>query len=142
MQIEVLKSELSGALNALGKLVCRTAAVELYRSLRIEGKENKISFQTVGLDEAITYTIPADGVESFCAVVNFDEFRTVVRSSRNKSVLFEYEPGRFGVDHCMMRTFDVEWPAERVETEDCESAELSYGFVDFLAALAPPQNFP
>ena len=140
MQIEVLKSELSGALNALGKLVCRTAAVEIYRSLRIEGKENKIAFQTVGLDEAITYTIPAEGVEALCAIVNFDEFRTIVRSSRNKAVLFEYEPGRFGVDHCMMRTFDVEWPAERVEGEDCEGAELSYGFVDFLAALAPIVN--
>ena len=89
MQIEVLKSELAEALRALGKLVCRTAAVEVYRSLRIEGKENKISFQTVGLDEAITYTIPAESVEEFCAIVNFDEFRTVTRYSRNKSVLFE-----------------------------------------------------
>jgi len=142
MQIEVSKSELAEALRALGKLVCRTSPVEGYRSLRIEGKENKIEFQTVGLDEAITYMIPAEGIEAFCAVVNFDEFRTIVRSSRNKSVLFEYEPGRFGVDHCMMRTLDVEWPAERVETGDCEVAELSYGFVDFLAALAPPQNFP
>ena len=142
MQIEVLKSELAGALSALGKLVCRTSPVEVYRSLRIEGKENRIAFQTVGLDEANTYTLPAEGLEEFCAVVNFDEFRTIVRSSRNKSVLFECEPGRFGVDHCMMRTLDVEWPAERVETGDCEVAELSYGFVDFLAALAPPQNFP
>ena len=50
MQIEVLKNELAGALSALGKLVCRTSPVEVYRSLRIEGKENKISFQTVGLD--------------------------------------------------------------------------------------------
>jgi hypothetical protein len=33
MQIGVSKSELAGALNALGKLVCRTAAVEIYRSL-------------------------------------------------------------------------------------------------------------
>ena len=137
MQIEVLKSELSGALNALGKLVCRTAAVEIYRSLRIEGKENKIAFQTVGLYEAITYTIPAEGLEEFCAVVNFDEFRTIVRSSRNKSVVLVYEDGKFGVDNCVMRTFDVEWPTERVETGDCESTELSYGFVDFLAALAP-----
>ena len=55
MKIELLKSELAGAFSALGKLVCRTAAVEVYRSLRIEGKENKIAFQTVGLDEAITY---------------------------------------------------------------------------------------
>ena len=45
MQIEVLKSELAEALRALGKLVCRTAAVEVYRSLRIKGKENKISFK-------------------------------------------------------------------------------------------------
>ena len=140
MQIEVLKSELSGALNALGKLVCRTAAVEVYRELRIEGGENNISFQTVGVDEAISYTISADGVEDFCAIVNFDEFRTVTRYSRNKSVLFEYESGRFGVDHCMIRTLDVEWPTERVETGDCESTELSYGFVDFLAALAPIVN--
>ena len=55
------------------ELVCRTAAVEVYRSLRIEGKENKLSFQTVGLDEAITYTILAEGVEDFCVIVNFDE---------------------------------------------------------------------
>ena len=140
MQIEVLKSELAEALRALGKLVCRTAAVEVYRSLRIKGKENKIEFQTVGVDEAITYTIPAESVEEFCAIVNFDEFRAVTRYSRNKSVLFEYEPGRFGVDHCMMRTLDVEWPTEREEGEDCEGAELSYGFVDFLAALAPIVN--
>ena len=96
MQIEVSKNELAGALSVLGKLVCRTAPVELFRSLRIEGRENKISFQTVGLDEAITYTIPADGVESFCAVVNFDEFRTVVRYGSCKAVALVYEDERFG----------------------------------------------
>lgn len=57
MQIEIVKSELAGALSALGKLVCRTSPVEVYRSLRIEGKNNQISFQTVGLDEAITCTL-------------------------------------------------------------------------------------
>ena len=140
MQIEVSKSELAGALGALGKLICRTSPVEVYRLLRIEGKENKISFQTVGLDEAITYTFPVEGVEEFCAIVNFDEFRTVVRASRNKSLLFEYEPGKFGLDHCLMRTFNLEWPAERVEAGNCEVAELQYGFVDFLASLAPIVN--
>ena len=140
MQIEVSKSELAGALSALGKLVCRTSPVEVYRSLRIEGKENKVAFQTVGLDEAITYTITAEGVEEFCAIVNFDEFRTIVRASRNKSALFEYEPGKFGIDHCLMRTFNLEWPTERVENGDCEVAELQYGFVDFLASLAPIVN--
>ena len=140
MKIEVLKSELVRALSALGKSVCRTAAVEVYRSLRIEGKDNRIELQTVSLDESISYTLPVEEVEPFCAVVNFDEFRTVSRYSRNKSVLLEYESGRFGVDHCMMRTLDVEWPVERVETGECEVGELQYGFVDFLASLAPIVN--
>ena len=137
MKIEVLKSELAGAFGALGKLVCRTAAVEIYRSLRIECKENKIAFQTVGLDEAITYTLPVEGGEDFSTIVNFDEFRTIVRSSRNKSVVLVYEDGKFGVDNCVMRTSDIEWPTERVETGDCESAELPRLFVGYLEELAP-----
>ena len=67
------------------------------------------------MDEAITYTLPVEGAEEFCVVVNFDEFRTVVRASRNKSLLFEFEPGKFGLDHCLMRTYSMEWPTERVE---------------------------
>ena len=137
MQIEVSKSELAGALSALGKLVCRTSPVEVYRSLRIEGKENKISFQTVGLDEAITYTLPVEGVEEFCVVVNFDEFRTVVRYGRNKSVVLVYEDGRFGVDSTLMRTSHVDWPTERVENGDCEVAELPRLFIGYLSELAP-----
>jgi len=137
MQIEVSKNELAGALSALGKLVVRTAPVELFRSLLIEGKGDTVTFQTTSIDETITCTIPAEGVEDFCAVVNFDEFRTIVRSSRYKSVLFEYEPGRFGVDHCMMRTRDVEWPTERVETDDCERTELPRLFIGYLEELAP-----
>ena len=52
MQIEVSKSELAGALSALGKLICRTSPVEVYRSLRIEGKDNRIEFQTVRIGGA------------------------------------------------------------------------------------------
>ena len=53
MQIEVSKNELSVALSALGKLVCRTAPVELFRSLRIEGKENKIELHLYRAREEI-----------------------------------------------------------------------------------------
>ena len=140
MQIEVSKSELAGALSALGKLVCRTRPVEVYRSLRIEGKENKISFQTVGLDEAITYTLPVEGVEDFCVVVNFDEFRTVVRYGRSKSVAIVYEDGRFGVDSTLMRTSHIDWPKEQREEGDCEVAELPRLFIGYLSELAPIVN--
>ena len=98
MNVEISKSELAGALAALGKLVCRTSPVEIYRSLRIEGKNNQISFQTAGVNEAITFTLPAEGVEVFAVVVNFDEFRTIVRASRNKTLVLEYGEGKFGVD--------------------------------------------
>ena len=140
MQIEVLKNELAGALSALGKLVCRTAPVELYRSLRIEGKEDKISFQTIGVDEAITYTITAESVDEFCVIVNFDEFRTVVRYGRNKSVVLVYEEGRFGVDNTLMRTSHVEWPEEQREESDCEVAELPGNFVLGKLATALPRR--
>ena len=107
MQIEVSKNELAGALSALGKLVVRTAPVELFRSLLIEGKGDTVAFHTTSIDETITYTIPAEGAGEFRAVVNFDEFRTVARYSRNKSVVLAYEDGKFAVDNCAMRVREL-----------------------------------
>jgi len=76
MQIEVLKNELAGALSALGKLVVRTSPVELFRSLRIEGKGDTLSFQTTSINETITCTIPADGAGEFSVIVPiFKEFQ-------------------------------------------------------------------
>ena len=138
MQIEVSKNELAGALSALGKLVCRTAPVELYRSLRIEGKGDIVAFQTTSIDETITCTIPAEGAGEFRVVVNFDEFRTVVRYGRNKSTVLVYEDGRFGVDSTLMRTGHVDWPEEPHEEGECKVAELPENFVGkYLATAAP-----
>ena len=140
MQIEVKKNLLSGALGALGKIVCRTSPVEAYRSLRIEGKEGRIVFQTVGLDEAIMYTLPVEGAETFAVIVNFDEFRTVVRACRNKSVVLIYEEGRFVIDHSLMRPLNVEWPEEHHEAGQFEIAELPQNFIGSLATAAPIVN--
>ena len=138
MRIEVSKNELAGALSALGKLVCRTAPVELFRSLRIEGKENKIELQTTSIDEVLTCTIPAEGAGEFRVVVNFDEFRTVVRCGRNKSTVLVYEDGRFGVDSTLMRTSRVDWPEEQHEEGARKVAELPENFIgNYLATAAP-----
>ena len=70
--------------------------------------------------------------------MNFDEFRTVARYSRNKSSVLAYEDGKFAVDNCAMRTLDVEWPAEHVEEKRFVAAELSGTFIPgYLAAAAP-----
>ena len=140
MRIEVSKSELAGALGALGKLVCRTSPMEVYRSLRIEGKENQILFRTAGVNEAITFTLPEDGVEEFAVVVNFDEFRTVVRYGRSKSVELVYEDGRFGVDSSLMRKQNVAWQEEPHEEGECEVSDLPENFVGLLATAAPIVN--
>ncbi|MBQ7206743.1 MAG: hypothetical protein IJS01_02990 [Lentisphaeria bacterium] len=137
MNVEISRNELAGALSALGKLVCRTSPVEVYRSLRIEGKNNQISFQTAGVNEAITFMLPAEDVEEFAVVVNFDEFRTIVRASRNKTLVLEYGEGKFGVNHCLMRTVNVEWPEERREKEGSEVSDLPENFVGMLAMAAP-----
>ena len=138
MQIEVLKNELAGALSALGKLVVRTSPVELFRSLLIEGKGDAVAFQTTSIDETITCTIPAEGADEFRVVVNFDEFRTVARYGRNKSVVLAYEDGKFAVDNCAMRTLDIEWPEEHHEESKCKVAELPGTFIPGYLAVAAP----
>ncbi len=140
MQIEVLRSELAGALSALGKLICRTSPVEVYRSLRIEGKENRISFQTVGLDEAITCTLPVEGAEEFQVFVNFDDFRTLTKYSRNKSVVIGYEDGRLTVDRTLLPSLNVKWPNISTPTTDAVTTELPENFVGALATAAPIVN--
>ena len=137
MQIEVKKTLLVGALTALGKVVCRTSPIEAFRSLRITGESSKIALQTVGLDEAITYTFPVEGAEVFQVTVNFDEFRTVARACRNKSVQFEYEPGKFVIDHSLIRPLKVEWPEEHHDAGQFEIAELPENFIGALATAAP-----
>ena len=140
MNVEISRNELAGALSALGKLVCRTSPLEAYRSLRIEGTENQISFQTAGLDEAITYTVPVEGGAEFCVFVNFDNFRTVAKFSRNKSLVVEYEQGKFAVDHCPLPTVNVEWPKISTPSVDAVTTELPENFVGALATAAPIVN--
>ena len=93
MNVEISRNLLAGALNALGKLVSRTSPLEAYRSLRIEGKNGKVLFQTVGSEEAVTYALPVEDVEEFVCLVNFDNFRTVVRYNKTKNVALTYEEG-------------------------------------------------
>ena len=138
MQIEVLKNELAGALSALGKLVVRTSPVELFRSLLIEGKGDTIAFQTTSINETITCTIPAEGADEFRVIVNFDDFRTVVRYGRNKSAVLAYEDGKLAVDNCAMRTFDIEWPTEQVEGKRFVTSDLPGNFIGGYLAVAAP----
>ena len=91
--MEISRNPLAGALGALGKLVCRTSPVEAYRSVLIEGKENKISFRTAGNDETVTFTVDCEDAGEFRVIVNFDAFRTAVKAGKNKTVVLDPDAG-------------------------------------------------
>ena len=137
MNVEISRNQLAGALSALGKSVSRTSPVEAHRSLRIEGKDGKILFQTVGLDESVTFALPAKRVEEFQAVVRFEEFRTVARYGRNKSLVLEFEPGKFSVDHIPLALVQTVWPTVAAPSSDAVISVLPENFVAALAKAAP-----
>ena len=133
--MKISKNEIASALVALGKLVCRTSPVEVYRSLQIESKENQIKFQTVAVGESLTYTIPVEETVEFSVIVNFDEFRTIVRACRNKALTLEYIDGKFSVENCLIHTITADWP-EEAQVDNGTASALPKGFVGQLATLA------
>ena len=144
MKLEMNKNELAGALIALGKLVCRTAAEAEFKALRIEAEKNQVRFSTCSLSEQITFKTECRSVGAFHCIVEFDEFRDAVRSGRNK--VLEIENGdsvlRIG-DRTLFPMSGVEWLVPR-ENEHSTVSELPEGFVSLLseAALLVNRNEP
>ena len=55
--MNISKTELSGALSALGKLICRTSPLAEYKSLQIETTQNALFLRTASLNETLEYQI-------------------------------------------------------------------------------------
>ena len=140
MKLEVNRNELAGALIALGKLVCRTAAEAEFKALRIEAGENRVRFSTCSLSEQITFKTECRSEGAFHCLVGFDEFRDAVRSGRNK--VLEIENGdsvlRIG-DRTLFPMSGVEWRVPR-ENEHSTVSELPKGFVSLLSEAAQLVN--
>ena len=141
MKIEVNKNELAGALNALGKLVCRTSPVEAYRSVQIMGKENKLHFRTAGTDESIEFVMDAEMESEFSVIVGFELFRQAVRGCKNKALVFELSDGHFAIDNMQMTLANCEFPkALDVPADGAKSEQLPDSFVELLTTAAPVVN--
>lgn len=94
MTINLNKTELAGALPALGKLVSRTSLIKAYQAIQIEGRANTLYFRTRNVIEEIEFRMTADLEDDFPAVlVSFEDFRQVVRNSKTKTLNLE-------VDNC------------------------------------------
>ena len=140
MKLEVNKNELAGALIALGKLVCRTAAEAEFKTLRIEAGENQVRFSTCSQAEQITFKTECRSEGAFHGIVGFDEFRDAVRSGRNKVLEIEDSDSVLRVgDRTLFPMSGVEWLVPR-ENEHSTVSELPEGFVSLLAEAAQLVN--
>ena len=140
MKLEVNKNELAGALIALGKLVCRTAAEAKFKALQIEAGENQARFSTCSQSEQITFKTECRSEGAFHCIVGFDEFRDAVRGCRNKVLEIEDGEGTLRVgDRTLFPMSSVEW---RVPSENEHSivSELPKGVVSLLSEAAQLVN--
>ena len=82
--MKITKNELSRALRVLGKVVCQTSPVELYRSIRFVGNECGIRAMATDGVETVSVKVEAfaDSAIDFC--VPFKELKEQIRSSRSE----------------------------------------------------------
>ena len=94
MEISLNKTELTGALAALGKLVSRTSLIKAYQAIQIEGRANTLYFRTRNVVEGIEFRMDADLEDDIPTVlVEFEKFRLAVRNSKKKTLDLEIENG-------------------------------------------------
>ena len=134
--IEVNKNTLASALPALGKLICRTSPMTLFKSIKIESADGKLRLATCGASEEIAFELESGSEDVFSCMVGFDEFRDAVKSGRNKTVEIAFEAGLLLVgDRYLMTVKDVEWPDFTPKTE-VKNCELPEGVVGMFARAA------
>ena len=120
MRIE--KKTLNDALRVLGKVVCQTSPMELYRSVRFVGDENGI--RAMATDGVETISVAEDAFTEteidFC--VPFKELKDLVRMGRSETIELS---GEF-----------IEFPELERSTEDAISAILPVNFGELVSQAA------
>ena len=121
MRIE--KKTLNDALRVLGKVVCQTSPVELYRSVRFVGNENGIRAMAADGVETVSVILDAFAETEIDFCVPFKELKVLVRMGRSETIELT---GKF-----------LDFPKLEEPTEDAVSAILPVNFGDLLTQAAP-----
>ena len=82
--MKITKNELSRALKVLGKVVCQTSPVELYRSIRFVGDECGIHAMATDGVETVSVKLEAFADRAIDFSVPFKELKEELRSSRSE----------------------------------------------------------
>ena len=120
--MKVEKKNLNEALRVIGKVVCQTSPVELYRAVRFVGDANGVKAMATNGIETVTVTIEAE-VESpvdFC--VPYRDLKELIRINRTESMELT---GKF-----------IEFPQMDEPDPDVITTELPENFCELLANAA------
>ena len=139
MQIPINKKVIVGALPALGKLVSRTSLIKAYQGIEIEGKANMLYFRTRNVTEEIEFRLFADLEDDFPPVlVEFDQFRQVVRNCKKKDMEIEVDCGEIYIDDVKLASVKGRFPVpEVIPDQDVTVTELPADTLSALTAVAP-----
>ena len=121
--MKITKNELSRALRVLGKVVCQTSPVELYRSIRFVGDECGIRAMATDGVESVSVKLEAfaDSAINFC--IPFKELKEQIRSSRCE---FMELTGGY-----------IPFPEPEEPTAEVVPVVLPANFVELLSQAAP-----
>ena len=121
MRIE--KKVLNDALRVLGKVMCQTSPVELYRSVRFVGDCDGVMAMATDGVETVSVILDAFTENEIDFCVPFKELKDLVRMGRSETIELT---GKF-----------IEFPELEEPSADAMSAILPVNFGELLAQAAP-----
>ena len=124
--MKVEKKVLNEALRVLGKVVCQTSPVELYRSVRFVGYADGVTAMATDGIETVTVQFEALSETDVDFCVAYRELKDLVRSCRNEKLDLT---GKF-----------MEYPVMEEVALDAMITELPKDFTELLALAAPIIN--
>ncbi len=139
MQITINKTELTGALAALGKLVTRTSIIKTYQAVQIEGRANTLYFRTRNVVEEIEFQMTTELEDDFPAVlVSFEDFRQTVRNNKTKTLNLEVDNGEVFIGDIKLTPVNGRFPLPKKHPDqDINVTELPPDTLTVLEQLAP-----
>jgi len=139
MLLTLNKTELAGALAALGKLVSRTSLIKTYQAIQIEGRANTLYFRTRNVVEEIEFRMDADLENDFpAALVEFEQFRLAVRNCKKKTLDLEVENGEVFIDDVKLAPVNGRFPVpDNIPEQDACVTALPADTLSALTMLAP-----
>ena len=139
MKITLNKTELAGALAALGKLISRRSIVKTYQAIQIEGRANMLYFRTRNDVEEIEFRLSTDLEDDFSAVlVEFEQFRLAVRNCKKKTLDLAVENDEVFIEDVKLAPVNGCFPiSDDIPDQDVNVTELPADTLSALSMLAP-----